>query len=265
MNDLMAGITYGGRADSIADAIAGCEANGADTLVWHNARRGRPSHAFGPDGLVNYGHTRAVLEMMRHAAHEGYALFLQCSDDAVPLPRYVDAAREVFARHPNAACVCTPIMNVGPFPALSSACEPLTADGVRPYEGFILECAFVACVFRLEAVADVGFVDTRFFFHSFDTDACWALWSKGWGVYQVSADLVEHCHGARNATDLLSGYTNAQLRRQDAWRLFEKWSHADWEALATTAPYLHQYAVGKHGLDAPWSSERAEALHYLLR
>jgi len=54
MNDSIAGITYGGRADAVDEAIAGCEANGADTLVWHNARRTPASHAFGPDGLVNY-------------------------------------------------------------------------------------------------------------------------------------------------------------------------------------------------------------------
>jgi len=265
MNDVIAGITYGGRTDAVDEAIAGCEANDADVLVWHNARRTPASHAFGPDGLVNYGHTRAVLEMMRHGFAEGYDLFLQCSDDAAPQPGYLDAAREVMARFPRVACVCTPAMNVGPFPELTDACRPLAPDGTRPREGLILECAFVACVFRLEAMADVGFVDSRFFFHSFDTDACWTLWAHGWRVYQLAGDLVAHRHGARNAADLLNGYTNAQLRHQDAWRLFEKWSHADWGALRETAPYLHQYAVGKHGLDTAWTSQRAAEVHHLLR
>lgn len=265
MNDLIAGITYGGRADGIADAIAGCETNGADVLVWHNARRSPQSHAFGPDGLVNYGHTRAVLEMMRHAHAEGYELFLQCSDDAEPLAGYLDAARAVMARCPRVACVCTPAMNVGPFPELSAECRPLAPDGSRPREGLILECAFVACVFRLEALADVGFVDTRYFFHSFDTDTCWSLWAKGWLVYQLGDDLVAHRHGARNAADVLKGYTNAQLRHQDSWRLCEKWSHADWDTLRRTAAYLHQYAVGKHGLNASWSAERAAEVRHLLR
>ena len=269
MTRTFAGITYGGRADTIEAVVAGCKANGAGVAVWRNApsparlAARRLDHG---DGL-NHGHTRAVAEMMRYADRAGHTHYLLCCDDAVCAPGYVEAAQRVMARDPRIACVCTPQMNVGPFPELSAACTPLAPDGRRAREGYILECAFVACVFRLEAMADIGFVDTRFFFHSFDTDTCWTLWASGWRVYQLGTELVEHVHHAegRNARDLLDPWAGEQFRRQDCWRLWEKWSHADWRRIARLAPYLHHYCVGKHGMDRLWTAERFAEVRHLVR
>ena len=250
-----AGITYGGRRELLGRVRAAAEAEADAVAVWDNTR------------FPNAGHTQAVRAMMQQALVRGSDLYLQVSDDAVCQPGYVDAAREVMARDPRIACVCTPQMNVGPFAELSGECKPLAPDGTKAAEGYILECAFVACVFRLEAMADVGLVDTRYFFHSFDTDTCWTLWAHGWRVYQLGAELVEHVEHAegRNARDLLDPWVGEELRRQDCWRLWEKWSHADWPCIAHAAPYLHSYCVGTHAMHLPWTQARYAQVRHLVR
>jgi len=255
MNKVFAGITYGGRADLLAQVREAAEAEADMTMVWDNTR------------FPNAGHTRPVRAMMRQAAAEGFGLFLQVSDDAICAPGYVAVAREVMARDPRVACVCTPQMNVGPFPELTGECKAMAPDGVKAPEGYILECAFVACVFRLEAMADIGFPDPRFFFHSFDTDTCWTLWARGWRVYQLGSEFVEHVEHAagRNARDLLDPWLGEELRRQDCWRLWHKWSQADWPRIAHTAPYLHAYCVGKHAMHLPWTAERYAQVRHLVR
>ena len=250
-----AGITYGGRTALLERVRAAAEAEADAVAVWDNT------------GFPNAGHTQPVRAMMRRAEAEGHTHYLLCSDDAVCQPGYVAAALAAMERDPRIACVCTPQMNVGPFPELSAACTLRGAEGEKARQGYILECAFVAPLFRLEAMAAIGFPDPRFFFHSFDTDTCWSLWATGWRVYQLGQEWVHHVHHpqGRNARDILDPWVGEQFRRQDCWRLWEKWSHADWPRLRDRAPYLHRYCVGKHAMDRPWTAERFAQVRGLVR
>ncbi len=150
------------------------------------------------------------------ASRGRYVLLL--NSDALVLPGAIDRAVEFLDTHPKAAGAGGNLLNPDgtfqagcvDFPSLCQEFLIVTRLGqlLRPWYPAHGPCAEVReadwmstafMLFRREAVAQVGFVDERYFLYSDETDLQYRLKQAGWQIYYLP-DLNTVHLGGRSST-----------------------------------------------------------------
>jgi len=195
------------------------------------------------------------------AAATGHMLVF-LNDDTVPLPQWLEALLETFKRHPDAGAVGGKL--IFPDGRLQEAGGVVFVDGsganfgkwdldpdsaLYSYVREVDYCSGALLATPRRLFRDVGGFDRRYCPAYYeDTDYCFAVREKGYGVYYQPECRVIHCEGATAGTDQTTGAKRYQAINRA--KFVEKWAlalktqpappstydAAVWHALAVRSP-----------------------------
>jgi GT2 family glycosyltransferase len=212
----------------------------------------------------NRGFTGACLA--GYGVAQGEFVLLLNNDTAVA-PTWLAEIRAAFARHPQAGAIVGKIMLFDQPDHFHTAGDILYADG-RPanrgvwqkdegqydQEEQVFSGCGAAVAYRRTALAEVGFLDDRFFFSCEDVDLGWRLNLLGWATWYVPTAVVYHKLKASGGSGATASYYDGRNRLYLLWKNYPTslWRQ-NWRLILRA-----QWRISREAL-AAWRGEAARA------
>jgi GT2 family glycosyltransferase len=209
------------------------------------------SDALTRDGLSHLAGTHRWLKVVRNRRNSGFVescnagaaadtgdMLVFLNDDTIPLPQWLTAVLDTFKRRPDAGAVGGKL--IFPDGRLQEAGGVVFFDGsganfgkwdldpdgaLYSYVREVDYCSGALLATPRRLFAEIGGFDRRYCPAYYeDTDYCFAVREKGYGVYYQPECRIIHCEGATGGTDQTSGTKRYQAINRT--KFVEKWALA---------------------------------------
>jgi len=202
-------------------------------------------------GLGRLGETNHALKVLRNQRNVGFVescnagaaaatgnILVFLNDDTLPLPQWLTALLATFRRYPDAGAVGGKL--IFPDGRLQEAGGVVFCDGsganfgkwdldsdnsLYSYVREVDYCSGALLATPLRMFEEIGGFDRRYSPAYYeDTDYCFAIREKGYGVYFQPECRVIHCEGATAGTDETTGAKRYQVINRA--KFVQKWALA---------------------------------------